>query len=150
MPGERGQPRPLGSDETDELLAGDHVCRLATLDDDGFPHVTPLWFMWADECFLMTSVPGKPHIARLRRDTRAGLVVDVEATEQLDGQRPNRQVRITGRAELESDTGGLWTRRITEKYVVGAGRAASVRQRSTQERILIRVRPNSMVAVASR
>jgi len=30
--------RPLGQEET----------RIATIDADGYPHVTPLWFLWAD------------------------------------------------------------------------------------------------------
>lgn len=148
--GRRGQPRSLRPEEIDELLTGDHLCRLATLDQDGFPHVTPLWFLWAEGCFLMTSLPGKPHVARLQQNPRAGLVIDVEAAQQLDGERPNRQVRITGHALLEPDAGGEWTRRITEKYVVGTAQLASAQRRATQERVVVRIQPISQVAVASR
>jgi Pyridoxamine 5'-phosphate oxidase len=36
-------PRQLGADEVEQLLACDIPAHLATLDAEGFPHVTPLW-----------------------------------------------------------------------------------------------------------
>lgn len=87
--------------------------RLATLDRDGFPHVTPLWFVWDGTAFYMTSIHDRPHLARLRREPRAGICVDVEDLERADGQRPNRQVRAIGEAEVFLDVGGEWTKRIT-------------------------------------
>lgn len=85
------RPRQLERSEIDELSALDVPARLATLDRDGFPHVTPLWFVWADDAFYMTSSADRQHLRRLRRNPRAGLCIDVEAPERPDGQRPNRQ-----------------------------------------------------------
>jgi hypothetical protein len=61
---------------------------------------------------------------RLRRDPRAGLCIEMESPERADGQRPNRQVRAIGRAELYGDEDGVWTRRVTEKWVSGPGAAS--------------------------
>lgn len=36
----------LTPDQVDDLLGRDVVAHLATLDADGYPHVTPLWFIW--------------------------------------------------------------------------------------------------------
>lgn len=143
------RPRQLSEDELQELLALDAPARLATLDSHGFPHVTPLWFVWERGAFYMTSIVDRPHVRRLRRDTRAGICVDVERPERGDGQRPNRQVRGTGRVELYGDPGGEWTRRITEKYLSGPGRSQQIRARSADERIVICLRPQRLVAVAS-
>jgi nitroimidazol reductase NimA-like FMN-containing flavoprotein (pyridoxamine 5'-phosphate oxidase superfamily) len=139
----------MSETEVDELLALDVPARLATLDGHGFPHVTPLWFIWEGGAFYMTSISDRPHLRRLARDARAGLVVDAEQPERDDGQRPNRQVRAVGRAVVFEDSDAQWTRRITEKYVHGAGRAPQLRSRTADRRVVICLRPERMTAVAS-
>jgi PPOX class probable F420-dependent enzyme len=143
------RPRPLDPVEIEALLALDVPARLATLDRDGFPHVTPLWFLWSDGAFYMTSVADRPHLRRLAANPRAGVLVDTEDAERDDGQRPNRQVRAIGEAQVFSDSGGQWTTRITEKYVRGAGAAASIASRAADQRVVVRLRPARIVAVAS-
>jgi len=77
------------------------------------------------------------------------MLVDTEDAERDDGQRPNRQVRAIGEAEVFRDSGGLWTSRITEKYVRGPGAAASIASRAADQRVVVRLRPARVVAVAS-
>jgi nitroimidazol reductase NimA-like FMN-containing flavoprotein (pyridoxamine 5'-phosphate oxidase superfamily) len=143
------RPRPLDPGEIEALLALDVPARLATLDHNGFPHVTPLWFLWADGAFYMTSIADRPHLRRLAGNPRAGLLIDTEDPERDDGQRPNRQVRVIGEAEVFSDDDGGWTSRITEKYVRGPGAASSIAARAADERAVVRLRPTRVVAVAS-
>jgi nitroimidazol reductase NimA-like FMN-containing flavoprotein (pyridoxamine 5'-phosphate oxidase superfamily) len=50
--------RPLSGEEIAGLLARDVVARVATIDESGYPHVTPLWFLWADGPFISPAVPG--------------------------------------------------------------------------------------------
>ena len=38
-------PRPLNDEEIADLLTSDTVARLATIDANGYPRVTPLWFL---------------------------------------------------------------------------------------------------------
>jgi PPOX class probable F420-dependent enzyme len=143
------RPRPLDPAEIEALLALDIPARLATLDRDGFPHVTPLWFLWSDGAFYMTSIADRPHLRRLAANTRAGVLVDAEDAERDDGQRPNRQVRAIGEAEVFRDSDAEWTTRITEKYVRGPGAAASTASRAADQRVVVRLRPARIVAVAS-
>jgi hypothetical protein len=121
------QPRPLGAGEIEALLALDVPARLATLDEHGFPHVTPLWFIWADGAFC----------------------VDVEDPERADGERPNRQVRAIGDADVVPDRDADWTNRITRKYVRGPAAAATAAARAADDRVVICLRPTRLVAVAS-
>jgi nitroimidazol reductase NimA-like FMN-containing flavoprotein (pyridoxamine 5'-phosphate oxidase superfamily) len=135
-------PRPLNDEEITDLLTSDTVARLATIDASGYPHVTPLWFLWADGAFHFTSDSGRPHLPRLQANPRAGLVIDVEAEKRSDGQRPNKQLRATGDATLCPDTDAAWTRRIWDKHITGAEAmneaAASL---SDRQRVLIRIVP---------
>jgi len=142
-------PRPLSDDEIATLLALDVPARLATLDDAGFPHVTPLWFVWDDGAFHLTSYHDRPHLRRLTRNPRTGLCVDVERPAREDGERPNLQVRAIGQAELFPDEGGVWTRRIDEKYVRGPSGAAHASARTAYPRTVIRLRPERLVALGS-
>jgi nitroimidazol reductase NimA-like FMN-containing flavoprotein (pyridoxamine 5'-phosphate oxidase superfamily) len=142
-------PRPLSDQEIDAVLALDVPARFATLDAEGFPHVTPLWFVWEDGAFHLTSYSDRPHLRRLAANPRAGLCVDVERPAREDGERPNLQVRATGRAELFPDEGGAWTRRIDEKYVRAPAGASHASARTAHPRVVIRLRPNRLLAVGS-
>jgi nitroimidazol reductase NimA-like FMN-containing flavoprotein (pyridoxamine 5'-phosphate oxidase superfamily) len=75
-------PRQLGADEVEQLLACDIPAHLATLDAEGFPHVTPLWFVWTGGAFYMTSIADRPHLRRVEDDPRVGIGVDVEDPER--------------------------------------------------------------------
>ncbi|MGZ4188176.1 MAG: hypothetical protein ACXVVQ_11275 [Solirubrobacteraceae bacterium] len=97
----------------------------------------------------MTSIADRPHLRRLAGNPQAGLLIDTEDAERDDGQRPNRQVRAIGKAEVFPDSGGQWTSRITEKYVRGPGAAASIASRAADDRVVVRLRPDRIVAVAS-
>jgi PPOX class probable F420-dependent enzyme len=143
-------PRPLNNEETADLLTSDTVARLATIDADGYPHVTPLWFLWADGAFHFTSDSGRPHLRRMRVNPRVGLVIDVEAEQRPDGQRPNKQLRATGDATLSPDTEAVWTRRIWARYITGsAAMRAAEAGLGNRQRVLIRIVPRRIVAVAS-
>jgi len=149
MPAMVKSPRRLDATEIETLLTLDVPAHLATLDDSGFPHVTPLWFIWEDGRFYMTSIADRPHLERLSHNPHTGLCIDTEDPERPDGQRPNRQVRAIGDAELFPDRQAEWTTRITEKYVRGAATAATVATRAADERVVIRLRPMRLAAVAS-
>jgi nitroimidazol reductase NimA-like FMN-containing flavoprotein (pyridoxamine 5'-phosphate oxidase superfamily) len=143
------RPRRLDAREVDALLALDVPAHLATLDSHGFPHITPLWFIWDDGAFYMTSIVDRPHLRRLATNPRAGIGIDVEDPERDSGQRPNRQVRAIGTAQLFPDDNAAWTTRITQKYVQGPAAAASIASRAADARIAICLRPTRLVALAS-
>ena len=141
--------RPLSEEEVVVLLARDVVARVATVDAEGYPHVTPLWFLWADGAFHLASDAGRPHLGRLRANPRAGLVVDVEGEQRADGERPNLQVRAVGDAVLSPDAGGAWSMRIWDKYGSGFPEADLPARLGMRQRVLIRIVPSRIVAVAS-
>lgn len=79
----------------------------------------------------MTSIADRPHLRRVEDNPRVGIGVDVEDPECPDGQRPNRQVRATGVAELLADDAAIWTTRITEKYLRDRPRWSGPRPEAT-------------------
>ncbi|WP_036503414.1 MULTISPECIES: pyridoxamine 5'-phosphate oxidase family protein [Nocardia] len=139
--------RRLDELEVEDLLFSDTVARLATIDSHGYPHVTPIWFLWVDGVFYLTSYAGRPHLDRIVRNPRVGLVIDVEAALRPDGERPNKQVRVIGDATVSPDRGSVWTARIRTKYVDAVTLAAQ--HAAHRERALITVVPRTITAVAS-
>jgi nitroimidazol reductase NimA-like FMN-containing flavoprotein (pyridoxamine 5'-phosphate oxidase superfamily) len=128
------------------LLALDIPAHLATIDADGFPRITPIWFIWEDGAFRMTSVEGQPHLRNLARDTHAAICVDTEAREPVEGIRANRRVRAQGLAETAADDGGFWTRRITLKYITGPDGGVAAERRAAMPRVVITLRPTRLIA----
>jgi hypothetical protein len=94
----------------------------------------------------MTSVVAQPHLRNLIRDARAGICVDTEEREPVDGIRANRRVRAQGLAETAPDDAGYWTRRITLKYVPGAAGAEASERRAAMPRIVITLHPQRLLA----
>jgi pyridoxamine 5'-phosphate oxidase-like protein len=146
---QRPQSRRLQELEIAELLAMDIPAHLATLSANGYPRITPIWFVWEDGCFYMTSLPMRRHLEDLRLSSRAGLCVDEESVIAIDGVRPNRQVNAWGDAELREDIEGYWTKRITRKYIIGADAAAIAERRAASPRLAIVLRPSRMIAVGT-
>lgn len=141
--------RQLTQHEIAELLCSDSVLYLATIDHHGYPHITPLWFLWDGEAIFATSKIGAPHLDRLAANPRVGLLVDQEDAERPDGERPNRQFRAVADAEVVSDSGGHWTAEITRKYIRGDGRDTRAQLRAAQQRMALKLVPRQVVALSS-
>ena len=141
--------RTLDDAEISQLLSADLVARLATIDEAGYPHITPVWFLWADNTFYVTSYVDRPYLGRIRSNPRVGLVIDTEHKQRGDGERPNRQVRVVGDAAVSADSTGTWTRRIRRKYIDETLSPDAVERGLHQGRALITISPRQIRAVAS-
>lgn len=122
---------------------------LGSLDGDGYPCITPLWWLWDGSSFRMSCKPDRPQVARLRADERAFFVVDVESPQSIDGIRPNWQVKCRGRAVIAVDEGNKWTDRISAKYLAHEGDRDVRQRRSTEPRVVLHLRPEALVAVGT-
>lgn len=67
------------SDWAKAFLQGDHVAMVTTLNDDGGPHVTTIWYLLEEDGTLIMSTPGRTRKVRnLRRDPRVAVCVGDE------------------------------------------------------------------------
>lgn len=140
----RDRSRQLADHEVKALLDLDVPARLATLDRGGYPRVVPIWFLWAEGAFHMTSLRGRVHVSEIRRDPRAAICIDVEDRQS----RRNCQIRARGIAEL-LPRHEEWTGRITLKYVLGDDAAREAERRAAMPRVLIRLRPERLVCIGT-
>ncbi|MFN2463045.1 MAG: pyridoxamine 5'-phosphate oxidase family protein [Candidatus Dormibacteria bacterium] len=73
--------------ERDAFLATEVVARVATVQADGSPHVTPIWFVWDGSAIWLYSITRSQRWTNIQRDPRVSLVVDAGGAEyfQLRG-----------------------------------------------------------------
>ncbi|MFN3218872.1 MAG: pyridoxamine 5'-phosphate oxidase family protein [Acidimicrobiales bacterium] len=80
----------LTDDELDAFLdEREHLARIATVDDDGFPRVLPLWFIRDGSRLLFT--PRAPAVIwrNIQRDPKVGISID-------ESEQPYRKVTVQG------------------------------------------------------
>ena len=76
----------------ERYLRRNEIGRLATVSNDGTPHVVPVSYLFRDNSFLIAVDYTTQKLRNLRRNRRTALVVDT--------LRPNRGILIQGDAKL--------------------------------------------------
>ena len=71
-----GRESMMTPKELDDFLAGERICRVATLSVGGAPHLSPLWFVWDGKAVWMVSLIKSQRWSDLARDPRVSIVVD--------------------------------------------------------------------------
>lgn len=92
----------------------EHLARIGTVDDDGFPRVLPLWFIRDGRWLLFT--PRSPAVVwrNLQRDPKVGISID-------EAGQPYRKFTVQGVCEIVHPPGedDQWRdryREITRRY----------------------------------
>lgn len=63
-------------DALGDFLAEPNLCRVATIDEAGEPHVVPAWFWWDGSAFYVGAQARDRKVVHVRRTGRAGIEVD--------------------------------------------------------------------------
>ncbi len=101
-PSEAAVPRRhqirLTPDEQTAFLRDNPKCALATIDQDGFPHVVAMGFYVEDGVFYMTSYAKAQKVLNIRRNAQVGLMVETGGSySELRG------VMVRGTCEIIED-----------------------------------------------
>ncbi|MCP3821357.1 pyridoxamine 5'-phosphate oxidase family protein [Streptomyces sp. A3M-1-3] len=72
----RGRRIMMTPGDLDTFLAERRTCRVATVSEDGRPHVSALWFAWDGSSLWLYSITRSRRWVDLRRDPRIAVVVD--------------------------------------------------------------------------
>ena len=82
------------------LLREPNLASLATMDEDGRPHVTPVWVDEERGRIVVNTADGRAKVRHLRRDPRVGILV-------MDREDPYTWVSVRGRI-VEITTEGAY------------------------------------------
>jgi PPOX class probable F420-dependent enzyme len=94
-----------------DLFEQPWLATLATYRKDGTVLLSPVWFDWDGEAFLVSLVHGDWKEKHLRRNPHASLLIAEEAS------YPGRAVEAAGAATVAPDPGGAAIRRIASRYL---------------------------------
>jgi PPOX class probable F420-dependent enzyme len=89
--------------EIDEYLNRRIMARMATHRADGYPHLTPIWFVWEDARFHHTLGANRVHLTNLARDPRMSLVIDEDYRLEQGLAAGARSVTVRGDAVLSQN-----------------------------------------------
>lgn len=100
------------------LLAGKRIASFGSLNDDGSPHLTAVWYLYQDGCFF---------VATSSRTRKArNLSARPHATIMVESRKPGseRGVTATGPVEvLSGEEAQEWNARIHSRYLSAAALA---------------------------
>ena len=133
--------RRLTPPEVEDLLNLAIPVHLATLDSAGFPRIIPLWFLWEDGIFYLSSGPRSHHVQDLARDPRAGLCITVEEGQTETGYRPFRQIMVRGYAHVQPDIDEIWARKLIGKYITAEAGVQRAKLEAGRPHVVIVLRP---------
>jgi PPOX class probable F420-dependent enzyme len=97
-------------DATRRLLDGRNFATVATLDPDGSPHTSVVWYVRDGDDVLFSTQSTRRKARNLARDPRGALSV-------YDLANPYQAVDIRGRAELTVDDDRALPRRLSQRYL---------------------------------
>ncbi|MEU7115436.1 PPOX class F420-dependent oxidoreductase [Streptomyces sp. NPDC046182] len=123
------------------VAEGTRTGKLATVRDDGSPHVVPIWFVLDGDDIVFNTGKDTVKGRNLARDGQAAICVD-------DDRPPFAFVTLRGRAEISEDLVELrrWAARIGARYM-GEDRAEEFGARNgIPGELLVRVRIEKVTA----
>lgn len=144
----------LAPEELVEFLTRAHgsgrripIARLATIRPDGFPHVTPTWYIWEDERFFISLGAPRRHVYNLRKNNKVGLIIDEDFRPERGPEVGAKAVCVRGTATLSTDSKLI--RSITGKELgkmLGEEMKHAFLEPAIQEgRVIVTVEPIHMV-----
>ena len=98
------------SEEVLERLRSDLVLWLTTVDPDGQPQTSPVWFLWQDGAFLIYSQPHATKVKNLRTNPKVALTLRSDET-------ASSYVTFEGSATLPEGPRGDQVPAYLQKYV---------------------------------
>ena len=110
----------LTDEERDAFLAEKRIGRLATQREDGWPHVTPIWYVWEEGRFFLTLGKSRRHLRNIAADPHVTMCVD-DDPRMTDLTKAPRSVVCFGLATLVEDEQTV--REATRKVEDGISRA---------------------------
>src|SRR4051812_317487 len=96
----QGDPRLLGHEMAQRLLASDEIARLAYLGADGTPRVIPIAFHWTGDELVFATFAGVEKVRALRRHADVAVTIDAKGV-------PPEMLLLRGKVELAEEDGIL-------------------------------------------
>jgi nitroimidazol reductase NimA-like FMN-containing flavoprotein (pyridoxamine 5'-phosphate oxidase superfamily) len=130
----------LDPEEQAAFLRDNPKCALATIDQDGFPHVVAMGFyIGEDGAFYMTSYAKAQKVLNIRRNPRVGLMVETGAS-----YAELRGVMVRGTCQIIEDVDTVRQVMNHRRSSPQSGRRGSLD--SAAKRVVLKVTPHKTIS----
>ncbi len=118
------------------LLEGTKTGKLATVRDDGRPHVVPIWFVMDGDKLVFNTGELSVKARNMKRDPRVSLSVD-------DQKPPYSFVTVEGTVSFSEDSDELlhWATRIGGRYMGEDQAEAFGKRNAVKGELLVTIHP---------
>jgi PPOX class probable F420-dependent enzyme len=129
----------LTAEEQAAFLRDNPKCALATIDQDGYPHVVAMGFYVEDGVFYMTSYAKAQKVLNIRRNPKVGLMVETG-----DSYAELRGVMVRGACEIIEDVDTVRKVMNHRRGSPESGRRGSLD--SAPKRVVLRITPHKIAS----
>jgi PPOX class probable F420-dependent enzyme len=139
----------MSAEEIVRFLAEPRVACLATNRADGFPHLSPVWFVYEDSAAFFELAQSRIHLKNLRRDPRVALMIEQDDRPELGWRAAVRGVVLRGPVELIDDERAVaeYGDRIDRRYLGSGLDDPALADVTEPERYtLVRLTPSAQVS----
>jgi PPOX class probable F420-dependent enzyme len=125
-------------EERDAFLAGSNIGVLATVDRRGRPHAAPIWYLYEDGVFIMSTGLGSQKHRNVEANPEVTLVVDRRSL-------PYYAVMARGPAEIGPALSSEERLRIVRRYLNDEQTQRYMERVSGQDSVSLRLRPRKLI-----
>jgi PPOX class probable F420-dependent enzyme len=129
-------PHALPARDAERFLRGRHVAVLTTINPDGTPLQTPVWYIAEDERIYIRTNSRSTKVRNIRRDARVNLCVQEE-------RPPYKGVTVRGTAVVEGDRPDL-SAKMARHYLGAIAGFFYIRLRDVRE---IEGNPDAIIVI---
>jgi len=130
----------LAPDEQTAFLRVNRKCALATLDRDGFPHITAMNYVLHEGALYMTSYGKAQKVVNIRRDPRVAIMIETGAAyAELKGVMVRGACEIVDSADAVNEVFGWMAEQRGETRSPGSARSAP-------KRVVLKIVPQKTVS----
>jgi len=140
--------------EMDTFLEQKLVARFTSIRPDGYPHTTPLWYVWDGEALWFLLGAGahpRQHIRNLEQNPKLCVVIDRDARPEHGGWADAQGVVVRGTVELSRDEKlqAEMMQKALRKYFGSEGEhhveAALEDGKPGKNRVIVKVKPEQII-----
>ncbi len=131
---------PLQGNELTAFLQEVRLAHFATLGPDGRPRVRPVWFLYDDGAFWVTT---RLEARRTGADVAAGSPAAVSIASE---ERPYRAVIVHGTPDVWEEDRERWLERIATRYGAAEGKRWLAGALKERDRVVLRLLPDKVLA----
>jgi len=138
-----GKNRKLTPTEVKDFLAEPVVARIATIDENGVPYVTPVWQEWDGEAFWMVVRERAAWVAHIKKNPNVGISCAHDSGTYRRIVAQGKAEIVSGPAPMQGECLGVANR--TSVRYLGERRPEYLVPTYDRPRYLIKIVPTKMI-----